>query len=342
MSDRERDYYETLGVSRSATADEIRSAYRKLARRYHPDVNKDADAAARFNEVQEAYEVLSDPAKRQRYDQFGRAGAHVGAGEGGFGRGGGGPGGRAHYSWSNVGGDSGDFNFDPEELGSMFDAFFGGRGGAGAGAATGAAQRGGGRGAAGPGRASRKPAPIEHEITVTFETAARGGRETLRLSAGGEEKVIDVTIPRAVADGARLRIRSALAGRDLLLTVRVGGHPLFRREMRKDGASLDLSLDLPLTIGEATLGARVQVPTLEGPVDLVVPAGVSSGRRLRLRGKGLRNADPKGDEVGDLHAIVRIVAPDPDKLTDQQREALRQLDAATPPPRTEPHWRGIA
>src|SRR5690606_17162761 len=111
--------YETLGVSRSATADEIRSAYRKLARRYHPDVNKDADATARFNEVQEAYDVLSDPAKRQRYDQFGRAGAHVGAGEGGFGRGGGrgggGPG-RAHYSWSNVGGsgDSGDFSFDPE------------------------------------------------------------------------------------------------------------------------------------------------------------------------------------------------------------------------------------
>jgi curved DNA-binding protein len=321
----ERDYYETLGVSRSATADEIRAAYRKLARRYHPDVSKDPDAAARFNEVQEAYEVLSDPARRHRYDQFGRAGAHAGVGGGA----GAGPGGRGHYTWSSAGGggEPGDFSFDPEELGSMFDAFFGG-----AGAARSGQQSAGPRPSAG--RARRKQPPVEHEITVTFDTAARGGRETLRLTAAGEEKVIDVTIPQAVADGARLRIRDAVGGRDLLLTVRVGGHPIFRRETRKDGASLDLSLDLPLTIAEATLGARVQVPTLEGPVDLVVPAGVASGRRLRLRGKGLRNAG----QVGDLHAVVRIVPPDPDKLTDAQRAALRQLAAATPPPRTGPHW----
>ena len=324
----ERDYYETLGVSRSATADEIRAGYRKLARRFHPDVNKNPDAAARFNEVQEAYDVLSDPARRHRYDQFGRAGAHAGVG-GGAGAGSGG--GRAHYSWSSVGGgEPGDFSFDPEELGSMFDAFFGGAGAARSG------QRAAGPRPAGV-RARRKQPPLEHEITVTFDTAARGGRETLRLTAGGEEKVIDVTIPQAVADGARLRIRDAIGDRDLLLTIRVGGHPIFRREMRKDGASLDLSLDLPLTIAEATLGARVQVPTLEGPVDLVVPAGVASGRRLRLRGKGLRNAGPSG-EVGDLHAVVRIVPPDPDNLTEAQREALRQLAAATPPLRTGPHW----
>jgi len=335
MSDSERDYYETLGVSRSATADEIRAAYRKLARRYHPDVNKDADAAARFNEVQEAYDTLSDPAKRHRYDQFGRAGAQVGAG-GGPGGGRRGPGGGgAHYSWSSVGGPGGgegDFDFDAEELGSMFDAIFGGRA---AGGPAGTARRGPGPGSAPrPGAARRSAPPLEHEITVTFETAARGGRETLRLSAGGQEKVIDVTIPPAVADGARLRIREAVGGRDLLLTVRVGGHPIFRREMRKDGASLDLSLDLPVTIAEATFGARVQVPTLQGPVDLVIPAGVASGQRLRLRGKGLRNAD----QVGDLHAILRIVPPDPDRLTEAQREALHQIAAATPPPRTGPHW----
>lgn len=322
----ERDYYETLGVARGATADEIRAAYRKLARRYHPDVSKDADAAERFNEVQEAYEVLSDPAKRHRYDQFGRAGAGAGAA--------GGPGGRGqHYSWSNVGGSggggAGDFAFDQEDLGSMFEAFFGGRGRA-AGASPGPATSQAG--------ARRKQRPLEHEITITFETAARGGRETIRLSAAGEEKTIDVTIPQGVADGARLRIRDALGGRDLLLTIRVGRHPIFRRERGPDGsATLDLSLDLPLTIAEATLGARIRVPTLEGPVELTVPAGVSGGQRLRLRGKGLRDAAGK---TGDLHAIARIAPPDPEKLNEQQRQMLRELAEATPPVRTGPHWTG--
>ncbi|MFG0286337.1 MAG: DnaJ domain-containing protein [Phycisphaerales bacterium JB039] len=316
MSD--RDYYETLGVSRKATAEEIRAAYRKLARRYHPDVSKDADAAAKFAQVQEAYEVLSDPAKRQRYDKWGRAGAAAGGGPESPGR--------AHYSWSSVGGDTGDFGFDPDDLGSMFDAFFGDQ-------ARGASRRA----AAGPRRRGQgAPPPLEHEITVTFETAASRGRETLRLSAGGQERTIDVTIPRAVADGARLRIRSAVGDRDLLLRVRVGGHPVFRRERGPDGEwTLDLSLDLPLTIAEATLGARVRVPTLEGPVELTVPPGVAGGRRLRLRGKGLRDAAGK---AGDLHATVRIVPPDPGKLTEEQRQARRAAGEATGAVRTGPHW----
>lgn len=319
-----RDYYQVLGVGRSATPDEIRKAYRKLAREFHPDVNKSPDAQKKFTEVQEAYDVLSDDKKRKSYDQFGHA-AESAAGAG--------PGRGAHYTWSNVGGGRPDI--DSEELGSMFDAFFGGRGGD-MGGMGGGRPRGGRR----PGRAQRAPEPeaVEQDLDITFMTAVRGGTEHLRMSVNGKSRSIDVTIPRGIASGAKLRVRGDDDVGDIILRIRVGQHPVFRR-VEHPGAvadeGLDLYLDLPLTIAEATLGATVTVPTLETPVHLTVPPGSASGRKLRLRGKGVE--DSKGTR-GDLYAVVKIVPPDGKSLSHAEVEHLRAIADHSPAPRSGPNW----
>lgn len=310
----QRDYYDLLGVARSASADEIRSAYRKLARKLHPDVNKAPDAEKRFAEVQEAYDVLSDEKRRKVYDQFGHAGAAAAQA---------GP-------WQS-GGDAGvgGFNVDMDDLGSMFDAFFGAPG----------SRPGGFRAGAGPRdtpRRARHGPPAEVDLPITFRTAAQGGVERIRLSLGGKDTSLEVRIPPAVESGTRLRVRG-VDGRDVLLRVQVGGHPLFRRgEGPASGKGLDLYLDLPLTIGEATLGATLTVPTLSGAVDLVVPPASPSGRKLRIRGKGLR--DQSGRE-GDLYVLVKVVPPDPDILTPDERKALEALARHTPDPRSSAEWR---
>jgi curved DNA-binding protein len=340
-----KDYYEVLGVSRTATEDEIRKAYRKLARQYHPDVNKAADAQKRFTEVQEAYDVLSDARKRQMYDQTGRAeGPRTG------------PGGRGpHYSWTNVGGGrGGEAEVDLEDLGSMFEAFFGGKGGGGGfgdfgpfgSGGGGRAAAGGRRGRARPGAGGREgPVPAaEHELTVSFMTAAKGGEERLRLVQDGKTRTIDVSIPKGLNDGSRLRVRGAGgvgdAAADLILTVRIGQHPLLRRSEfpNQPAVGLDLYIDLPLTIAEATLGATVTIPTLEGTVELSVPAGSASGRKLRLRGRGVEDAHGK---KGDLYAIVKIVPPDGSRLSDEDAAALERIAAKgpnPPPPRSATGW----
>jgi curved DNA-binding protein len=317
-----RDYYDVLGVSRSATADEIRSAYRKLARQLHPDVNKAADAAKKFNEVQEAYDILADEQKRKAYDQFGHAAP-------GFSGAGAPPGGRPHYSWSNVGGDVRGADVDMEDLGSMFDAFFGGQPGG----------MGGMGGGARSARAKRaRPAPerqpaIEHELDITFLTAAKGGTETLRFQQDGKTRTIEVRIPKGTSDGTKLRVRAGAEGGDIILTIRVGPHPLFRRsEHPGSPQGLDLYLDLPLNIAEATLGAGISVPTLEGSVDLKVPPGTASGRKLRIRGQGIE--DDKGTR-GDLYAITRIVPPDSTALAPKEAETLRAIAAKGPSPRAD-------
>jgi len=320
----ERDYYEILGVSRSATPDQIRAAYRKLARELHPDVNKAPDAAERFAEVQDAYDTLSDADKRAAYDRYGRAGA---AGAAGAARAGGGGGGGAHYTWQSVGAPGGGAgaDFDLDDLGSMFDAFFGG-----AGAGGGAGGRAG-RARAGRRRAPARPEPQHAEIEVSFQTMASGGTQTVRRRHGSRTTTIDVTIPKAVADGAKLRVPGRTPEEpDLVLTVRVGRHPLYRREGR-----LDLALTLPLTLAEAALGCEVRVPTVEGPVTLTVPPGTRSGRRLRLRERGL--ADARGAR-GDLFAEVQIVPPPPEALEEADREALRALSARGPSPRGGGAW----
>jgi len=287
----QRDFYELLGVARGASAEDIQRAYRKLARKYHPDVNKEPDAQARFTEIQGAYDVLSDQQKRTLYDRAGHAG--VGAGP--------------HFTWSNVaGGPDAGYDIDSDEFGSIFDAFFGG------GTPPGAR----------PAPTQPRPRRRVHRehLHLTFVTAARGGVENITVNIEGRDKHIDVTVPPGITDGAKLRVKLDDVV-DVLLTVHVGEHPLFRRVPDRP---LDLELTLPLSIAEATFGASVPVPTLDGSVTLSVPPATSSGAKLRLRGRGINNGK---DEPGDLLAVIRIVPPDPAELSAQQRKTLEEASA---------------
>jgi curved DNA-binding protein len=291
-----QDYYEALGVPRDASADDIRRAYRNLARRLHPDVNKEPGAEDRFKAISEAYEVLRDPEKRARYDRLGanwRAGPQPpggGSAENGFDRGSG---------FRDVRVDVGSGGF-----GDIFDDLFGGR--------TGRAGRGGFEGF------SFRGGDQEAELELTLEEAAAGGRRQLSLGDGRE---FEVEIPPGARDGQRIRLSgqgSPGAGGgesgDLFLRVRLKPHPRFRVHGR------DLYVDLAVSPWEAALGADVSVPTLDGSARVKVPAGSSSGRRLRLRGQGLPGG---GGSAGDLYAVVMIHVPK--KLTRRERELFKQL-----------------
>ena len=321
---KDRTFYDILGLSRGASKEEIKSAYRKLARKHHPDVNKAPDAAEAFKQVQQAYEVLSDEKKRKLYDRVGHeafvGGAHAGApGDGAAG---------PTYTWSNVGG--GGFGgategFDFGDIGDLFGEMFGGR------------EPFGGRAAA-DARARSKPSrgrDTRAERMISFDTAISGGKETVRTNRGGASQTIEVTIPRGVADGARLRIRGAgepsrsggTPG-DLILTVHVGKHPFFRRD------GLDIEMDLPMSIVEATLGATINIPTPTGErVELKTPPGTASGSKLRLRGRGVQTEDGR---KGDLYAVVKIVPPK--KLSEEDARALRDLGARIKSVRSGPMW----
>lgn len=302
------DYYETLGVPRDASADDIRRAYRKLARENHPDVNKDPGAEDRFKDVTEAYEVLRDPEKRQRYDHLGanwRAGQDV-SGAQGF-RDGGFP-----------GGGFGDVRVDFGQGGEFSDFFqdlFGDRRRAGA-----------GRGGDGFGGFAMRGADHEAVLDLTLEEAAAGRSRHITL---GDGRGYDVAIPKGVRDGQRIRlagqggpgIEGGPSG-DLFLRVRIAPHPRFRVEGN------DLHVDLPVSPSEAALGARVPVPTLTGTARVLVPAGSSSGRRLRLRGEGMPTS---GGGHGDLFAQVQIMVPR--QLSERQRELYEQLAASRFDPR---------
>jgi DnaJ-class molecular chaperone len=334
----ERDYYEVLGVGRGASADEIKTAYRRLARKYHPDLNPgDAEAEAKFKELSEAYEVLADAEKRKVYDQFGReglrAGAGAGGGPGGFGGAGGpgaGPGG-FRYTWSGPGG-------GPPFEDVAFEAFGGSRGGGSIFEDLFSRIRGmGGRGAGGA-RRPRGPVPgqdLESEITIPFEQAVHGVRTSLTVQrpggdGGARPERIEVRIPPGVRDGQRLRLKGQGAPSpaggppgDLYLRVRVLPHPYFRRE------GDDLHVELPLSVTEAALGATVEVPTIRGRASLRIPPGTASGQRLRLKGQGLER--PGGKGRGDQYCTVRIVPPK--DLSDEQRrlfESLRETERAGP------------
>lgn len=260
------DLYAELGVKRDASAEEIKRAYRRLARKFHPDVNPgNRRAEERFKKISLAYDVLGDAEKRAQYDRFGEAGVN-GAGPP--------PGG-------GVGGAPfGGF----EGFGDLFEQFF----------------RGGG---ARPG--PQRGQDLETKVTLTLEEAARG---VTRRMALGEGHRVDVKIPAGVDTGTKIRVAGkgrpgAVGGGpgDLFVVVQVAPHPYFRREGN------DLYLDLPLTIFEATLGTKVRIPTLEGRTQLTVPAGVASGAKLRLRGKGLMAA--KGGGHGDQFVVIKIVPP---------------------------------
>ena len=303
------DFYQILGVPRDASQEDIQRAYRKLARTYHPDVNHDPGAEDRFKEVSEAYDVLSDPATRRRYDAFGRdfrqvpedvdpetwrrarAGARAGAGTGA------GRGGAGGFSFSE-----GDIDLD-DLLGGIFGGRFGG------------ARRGWGSVGPIPG------ADQEAEIELTVEEAYRGGRRSVTLSSDGTRRSFDVMIPAGVTDGQRIRL-AGQGGRgsdgarngDLYLIVRIAPHPRYRLDGR------DLYVELRLAPWEAALGTSVALDTPGGEVKVKVPGGTSSGRRIRLAGRGLPN--PKG-KAGDLYAEARIMLPA--RLSRAERRLFEQL-----------------
>jgi len=333
----ERDFYDVLGVPRNADADAIRNAYRSLARRLHPDVNKAPDAQAKFTEVQEAYDVLADDEKRRLYDRVGRAGYRAAASGGSAGAH---PGGT--YTWSNVAGGGSAADFDPDDLRSMFDTFFGGgRAGRSPFDARNAAHGPRTRARRAPARGRDRTA----DITVPFEVAARGGTRSLRTTSP-TPKDIDVRIPPGIADGAKLRVRgegdpAPHGPGDLILTVRIAPHPVWKRG-RPDGsgadgtgdAGRDLHIDLPVTVPEAILGASIDIPTPGGVVSLAVPPSTDSGARLRLRGRGIA----ANGHSGDFYAVVRIVTPDPETLEPADCAAIEALAARSPSPRTGPGW----
>jgi curved DNA-binding protein len=290
-----RDYYEVLGVPRGTGDEEIRSAYRKLAREYHPDVNKDPAAEDRFKEVSEAYEVLRDPEKREKYDRLGanwKAGEDV-SGASGFGGGGFGGGGAQGFG-------------DGDGFSDFFESFFGGR-------------RGGSPGFEGFSmRGGDQEAPLE----VTLEEAARGGKRRISLADGRD---FEVNIPPGVRDGQKIRLAgqggegaSGGPAGDLYLRVRIKRHRRFRRE------DDDLVVEIPVAPWEAALGSTVPVPTLDGGAKVKVPPGSSSGRRLRLKGEGMPGP---GGRKGDLYASVRIVVPK--KLEKRERELFEELAAVS-------------
>lgn len=305
------DYYQVLGVSRTATAEQIRKAYKKIARENHPDVKPgDAAAAERFKQAAEAYEVLGDAEKRKQYDQYGEAFKHM--------KGGPPPGGAPFGGGFRGTGpiDLSDLFGGEVDLGDIFGQSFGGRAGGGG-------QRGRPR--------SRRGADVQSEITIPFHLAATGGSHDVALQRNGKVERLSIKVPAGVQEGSVIR----LAGQgepgshggspgDLLISIHVSPHPYFKREGN------DLVVEVPLSIAEATLGAKVDVPTLEeGLVSLTIPPGTSSGAKLRLRGKGI--IDPKSKARGDQFVVVKIIAPK--NVSPRAKELLQELDreaAVTP------------
>jgi DnaJ-class molecular chaperone len=326
-----KDYYATLGVTKAASEKEIKQAYRKLARKFHPDVNpNDKAAEARFKDINEAYEVLGDPAKRQKYDELGANWRQYEQA---------GPGGQGPFSggWSvNTGGGQGggfrtmtqeemeDLFGDTNPFSDFFTTFFGGGGGA----------AGGSRQTRSSRTRARGGRDIEHELDLTLDEAYHGTTKRLALSHGGAARTVDVRIPAGVGDGARVRVagegeKGTGGGRsgDLYLRLRIAPHATFERKGQ------DLHTTVAVPVPTAVLGGEVEVPTMTGkPVRLKIPAFTQNGQVFRLKTYGMpaRGSHPQGD----LYA--RVEAQVPTTLTDEEREhytALAKLHAAGLKPR---------
>lgn len=296
-----KDYYATLGVAKDASQDEIKRAYRKLAREHHPDISKATGAEDRFKEISEAYEALKDPERRAAYDQLGsqfQAGQDF----------------RPPPGW-DAGFEHHEFHPDAgggEDFSDFFESLFG------------RARRGSGRGGGFQARGRDHQAKVMIDLADAYQGAAR--TITLRAAEVGEdgrlqirERALNVRIPKGVHEGQLIRLAGqgdpGLGGGpagDLLLQVGFAPHPLFR----VDG--LDVSLDVPVAPWEAALGAKVTVPTPSGSVDLTVPPGSGQGRRLRLKGRGIPAREP-----GDLYVVLQIALPPAD--SDEARRLYREM-----------------
>jgi curved DNA-binding protein len=305
-----RDPYEVLGVARSASEEDVKKAYRKLARQHHPDRNPgDKSAETKFKEVQEAYDIVGDAEKRKKFDQFGYA-----AFDGGMPGGGWGAGGAENYQFDfgDLGGAAGGVGGFEDLLGGLF---------------------GGGRRKRA--RANMPGQDVNAEIFVPFKTAALGGEIEVTLTQPTRQQ-ISIRIPQGLNDGDKLRLAGkgmpppSKTGKpgDLIVTTRIEPHPFFTRK----GA--DLHLEAPISVAEAVLGAALEVPTLEGRASVTVPAGTSSGQKLRLRGKGVPQ---RTGERGDLYIQMKVVVPK--TLDDSSRTLIEQFAERNPhDPRQSLGW----
>jgi curved DNA-binding protein len=312
------DYYSILGVSRTASPEEIQKAYRTVARKYHPDLNPDdKKAKEKFQNVQKAFETLNDEKKRKLYDQFGSDYERMGAGGGAgpF------PGGGGNWSGQMPEG------FDGIDLGQIF----GGMGGGGGFGNIFEQMRGGGRGNAKNRRARNTSQPgndIQQEITVPFAVAMMGGKVEIQIAheAGKQEK-LSVKIPPGINDGGRIRLRGkgepgqrgGIDG-DLFLVVRVASHPHFAR------IGDNLEVKVPVTLAEALLGTKVDIPTPDGIISIKIPEATSSGKKLRIKGHGIKRAD---ETRGDLFAVIQIVLPE--HPTEELQKAVQNQPKAGNP-----------
>lgn len=305
-----KDYYAVLGVAKNASQDEIQRAYRKLARKYHPDINKTAGAEDKFKDIGEAYEVLKDPDKRAKYDRYGTAWKAAQ-------QGGGAPPPGYEDIWFDLGGAE-DFAFSG---GSGFSSFFEQLFGAAAGGRTAQGRRGT-RGFTHGAQWSMPGADREARLALTLEEAAHGGEREVSLggSTPGQSKTYMVHIPKGVRPGQRIRLagqgEKGVGGPpgDLYLKVEILPHPTFSLEER------DLYTTVPVTPWEAALGAEVTLATLDGVVNVKIPPGSSSGRKIRLKGKGF--PDPRS-RPGDLYAEISIKVPQ--TLSAEERELFERL-----------------
>ena len=305
-----QDYYATLGVPRTASADEVKKAYRKLARQHHPDLNpNDPKAKEKFQEVQTAFDVLSDQKKRELYDRYGSAyesmgsGAHRGSG-----------GGARAWPGGDAGGAAGGFDVDLEDL---FGA--GGGGGGFADLFKQFNQRGRSQ--------QRRPqqsagADLEHELSIPFATAILGGEAQIAVArSDGRTETIRVKIPPGIESGKKIRLRGqgepgvngGPAG-DILIRVDVAPHPHYRRHGKR------LEITVPITLDEALAGGKIELPTPHGTITLTVPPNSSSGRKLRAKGQGVKAGS---GEPGDLIAELQIVLPE--GLAEEDRQAMIEI-----------------
>ncbi len=289
------DYYKTLGVSRGAATEEIQKSYRKLARKYHPDLHADKDdrekdrAKQQFQQVQQAYDVLSDEKKRQMYDQLGPDFEKMGGGGGNpFGGGGGNPFGKGEIDLSQFFGGGG---------GGGFEQLFGGR----------------------RGQPAAKGQNIEQSITVPFATAVLGGQYQISYDRGnGKYESLTIKVPVGIESGKKIRLkgqgRNGPAGPgDLMVTVNVSGHPNYRR------SGLNLSVTAPISIVEAALGAKIELPTPHGTISVTVPPGTSGGKLLKLKNMGIKTPDKSGDLIVQLQIVI------PQEISDDDHQLLEQL-----------------